>query len=292
MITKRIADIRHYFEYLQKEHGDRVVFRNFHIPLEGYYGYLAPHYINMTPFCIQVKASEDAFHQCIARQNSLEKYCENGPFCGCCPAGMGEFIFPIESPDGKILGFLSVTGYQIQPSLAKEKMKHFAGKYDLEKETLLEIYEKSCETSLPDIETLRIRIQPLCEMFVSLYQELISSPEHLLAIGSNDVVSKAIAFLERNYTASITEKDVAEECNCSVSTISHQFKQAMGKSIPCYLQQLKIESAKRLLLSSDFTSDQIAEALGFCNSYYFSNVFKKNVGVSPRKFKEIRKMGK
>ncbi len=285
MITKRIADIRNYFEYLQKEHGDRVVFRNFQIPLEGYYGYLAPHYINMTPFCIQVKTSEAAFRQCIDHQRKLEKYCKTGPFCGCCPAGMGEFIFPIESPDGKILGFLSATGYQIQPASAKEKMKHFAAKYGFDGETLKAIYEKSCDASLPDIETLRVRIQPLCEMFAALYLELISSPEQLRTGGNNDVVSKAVSFLEKNYTAPITEKDLAKECNCSVSSLSHQFKQATGKSIPCYLHGLRIESAKRLLLSSDFTSAQISDALGFCNPNYFSNVFKKMVGVSPREFK-------
>ncbi len=52
-----------------------------------------------------------------------------------------------------------------------------------------------------------------------------------------------------------------------------------------YITQLRVEKAKELLITNRYKVSEIAEMCGFENVYYFSNVFKKQVGVSPKTYK-------
>ena len=61
-----------------------------------------------------------------------------------------------------------------------------------------------------------------------------------------------------------------------------QTKTATGYTVQKLHEKLKIELAKDLILEGKLTLSEIAERLGFQNSNYFSNVFKKNTGESPR----------
>jgi len=54
-----------------------------------------------------------------------------------------------------------------------------------------------------------------------------------------------------------------------------------------YINRLKINRACELLNTGSFTVGEIAEICGFENTYYFSNVFKDHIGVSPKKYKSI-----
>ena len=56
-----------------------------------------------------------------------------------------------------------------------------------------------------------------------------------------------------------------------------------------YLTQIRIEQAKSYLINSNIYSiSEIADMCGFSDQYYFSRVFKKTVGVSPRDYKKNR----
>ncbi|GFZ96504.1 hypothetical protein GCM10008018_48610 [Paenibacillus marchantiophytorum] len=63
-----------------------------------------------------------------------------------------------------------------------------------------------------------------------------------------------------------------------VSTI---YKQATGQTITEYIQQIRIEAARDLLINSQMTIGEISEALGFCEQSYFNKVFKKITGTLP-----------
>ena len=51
-----------------------------------------------------------------------------------------------------------------------------------------------------------------------------------------------------------------------------------------YITRLRVERAKELLRTKRFTVSEISDMCGFENVYYFSNVFKKITGVSPRNY--------
>jgi AraC-like DNA-binding protein len=61
----------------------------------------------------------------------------------------------------------------------------------------------------------------------------------------------------------------------------------MGVSVSEYIQQLKIDAAKNMLLYSDFSPARISSILAFPDQSYFTQVFKKYTGLTPRKFQSV-----
>lgn len=75
---------------------------------------------------------------------------------------------------------------------------------------------------------------------------------------------------------------MAEELNVSKSHLVRRAKELTGYTIQTLHEQLKIEQAKNLLQVDSIKLSEIANRLGFQNQNYFSSVFKKNTGMSPR----------
>lgn len=99
------------------------------------------------------------------------------------------------------------------------------------------------------------------------------------------VILKSVNFLQKNYQKKITLEDVAAYVNHSASYFSTIFKSELKVSFNAYLNQLRIEQAKKLLLENDFTIVEISEMVGYEDQSYFSRVFKKNTGTSPGKYR-------
>ena len=70
----------------------------------------------------------------------------------------------------------------------------------------------------------------------------------------------------------------------SKSTLCHNFKRAKGITLIEYIQKEKIKSSF-YMLADGMNNRQIAEKLNLSDEYYFSKLFKKTVGISPKEYK-------
>ena len=73
-------------------------------------------------------------------------------------------------------------------------------------------------------------------------------------------------------------------CNLSTDYFSHQFKTLTGYAPVQYLNRLRIEKAKELLLTEDLSVSEVAALVGYKDPLYFSKAFKKATGSSPKMF--------
>lgn len=101
---------------------------------------------------------------------------------------------------------------------------------------------------------------------------------------SNKIISMAKKYVRENAGKTISLQDVANDLSISPGYLSTIFKQSTGISFIDYVTDTKIELAKRLLKESNLKIYQIAEMTGYENAYYFSKVFKKVTGITPREF--------
>ena len=84
--------------------------------------------------------------------------------------------------------------------------------------------------------------------------------------------------------------DIADSMCLSSSRTSAIIKSLTGKTFPELLSWERIARAKILLFETDRQISDIAECVGFENSFYFCNVFTKLVGIAPGRFRrESRK---
>ncbi len=101
-----------------------------------------------------------------------------------------------------------------------------------------------------------------------------------------DIIDKVKQFMEMHHSEDITSEDICRHIGCSRSLVSHQFKSQTGMSLREYLTELRIADAKHLLEHSTLTVTEIAFAVGFSSSNYFTNVFKKYMKISPAAYKK------
>lgn len=99
-------------------------------------------------------------------------------------------------------------------------------------------------------------------------------------------VQRILHFLHGAYGQKITGERIASLCSMSFDYLNRLFKKQTGITIFEYLNRIRIHKAKELLLTGTMKSSEIAAAVGYCDEYHFSKAFKKEVGVSPRKYLE------
>ena len=97
---------------------------------------------------------------------------------------------------------------------------------------------------------------------------------------------RSLAFLERNFDKPLRMNDIAAAGGVSVSSFVRMFHRCLGTTPWNFLQKLRLECAKELLLNSDLRIKEIALRSGFNDPLYFSSFFHKESGFSPREYRE------
>lgn len=106
---------------------------------------------------------------------------------------------------------------------------------------------------------------------------------------TNDVVTAAIHYMKENLEKKLTLTDLAIHTGYSPSHFSVLFSKRTGYAPLTYFNQLKIQQACHLLDFTDMKVNQICFKIGIEDSYYFSRLFSKVMGMSPREYKKQKK---
>lgn len=85
----------------------------------------------------------------------------------------------------------------------------------------------------------------------------------------------------------LTRDDVASSVYLNPDYLNRVFKKETGKSISDYVQQQRIEHAKKLLMRSEYSVSDIALQSGYSNLSYFSTLFKKMTGMNPGDYRKL-----
>ena len=98
-------------------------------------------------------------------------------------------------------------------------------------------------------------------------------------------IRSVITYMYENYNQKIAVGELAARCNLSMYRFIHKFKAATGMTPIEYLTKIRIGEAKYLLSNSQLNISEIAAIVGYDDPLYFSRVFKKETGLSPRYYK-------
>ncbi|MDR3162228.1 MAG: helix-turn-helix domain-containing protein [Spirochaetaceae bacterium] len=99
-----------------------------------------------------------------------------------------------------------------------------------------------------------------------------------------NLVAKVEKYIGENLDKRLNLPDVAAEFNLSPNYLSRLFTRYAGEGFVEYITAAKIAAAKTMLLKGEGPVYEIAEKLGYESAFYFSKVFKKLEGISPREF--------
>lgn len=131
------------------------------------------------------------------------------------------------------------------------------------------------------IEDLSAWVTVIMRRFVQ-YSFDFSSIKH------SDIMYKIMQYIKANYDRKITLDDIASCVYLSRSYVSSMFKEEMGEGLFAYLNRVRVEKSKVLLLNESVSLANVGGLCGFEDQSYFTKVFKGIVGVSPKKFRAGR----
>lgn len=124
--------------------------------------------------------------------------------------------------------------------------------------------------------------QEVLQLVISLF---IPSPTES-GTDFNTQIKTAINYMKKHYTEDLHLEDVAKIVYLSPGYFCRRFKKTTGYSFKEYLHQLRIETAKDLILQTDYKYYEIAEMVGYKNYKYFSSYFNKITGYSAREYRQ------
>lgn len=106
----------------------------------------------------------------------------------------------------------------------------------------------------------------------------------------SDIIKAAINQIEHTYMSdNISLNTVAANVGMSPSYFSSIFSHEMGRTFTEYLTEVRVEKAKELLACSSMKTSETGYAVGYKDPHYFSYIFKKMTGCSPKKYRSDRK---
>jgi AraC-like DNA-binding protein len=99
------------------------------------------------------------------------------------------------------------------------------------------------------------------------------------------VVDFAKAYIQAHFSQPLTLQRVAQEVSLSPNYFSSVFAKAAGTTLVEYIQQVRLDEAKRLLREPDLPIREIARRVGIRTPAYFSRLFRRDTGVSARAYR-------
>ncbi|ATX75958.1 MAG: arabinose operon transcriptional regulator AraC [Reinekea forsetii] len=156
---------------------------------------------------------------------------------------------------------------------------------------------KTCE-ALPIIEPLFQSIDQSCKTHSIVAEELSLNLLEQVLIRCREYdnarpklpvdhrILRVCQFINENLSKELSVEELSRVACMSNSRFSHLFKKQLGVSVRQWIEDQRISLARQLLITTDLAVNQISGYLGYQDALYFSRVFKKNLGVSPRDFRQ------
>jgi two-component system response regulator YesN len=129
-------------------------------------------------------------------------------------------------------------------------------------------------------------VRGVMNLLLDFTSKVIGVIQQMRYTNSRLLINRALNYIDYHYDEKISLDDVAQNIHLSKHYLCNAFKKATGENMSLYINKLRIEKAKRLLLESDGKIKEIFEEVGYSNQQYFSKVFKRITGMTVMEYKE------
>lgn len=130
-----------------------------------------------------------------------------------------------------------------------------------------------------DIEDLSVWITHVMHRFIQHSFDFAQ-------IKHSDVVFKAMEYIRQNYDRKLSLDDIAQHVYLSRSYLSSLFREESGQTLFSYINQVRVEKSKLFLMDPAVSLAEAAARCGFEDQSYFTKVFRKMTGLSPKQYRD------
>lgn len=251
---------------------------------------------NFSPFCNLMRSSPEFRHLCqkCDLYGGLEAYKTGQPSIYRCHAGLTDISLPIVQSN-QLSGFLLFGQVQVtdeensnytsiqtintdwmnSPNLrqARNKVKLVSSKQ-----------VESAASILREISQFHTRdVNPRDQIKFNVKSKKQSNQQE--KVSNNEEIRKALTYIQKNLSRPITLEEVANHVYLSQYYFSKLFKKEMNINFVTYVNQRRIEEAKKLLVESSLSIETISRNLGFSQPSYFIKTFRSMTSSTPANYR-------
>ena len=170
-------------------------------------------------------------------------------------------------------------------NLTKQGVLHLPAEEALDVEYLLRRIESEHSNLQFDAERMKAAI---LQMILVIFKRARNSQPQKppsLPEQKKQLILRSLIYIEQNYTEPMTAKEIADASSLSESYFRNVFKEVTGLSPLDYLNRLRVAKALEYLQSENMSVTEAASLVGIPDPNYFTRIFKKIMGHTPRYYK-------
>jgi YesN/AraC family two-component response regulator len=137
------------------------------------------------------------------------------------------------------------------------------------------ILEIETMTSLPELIGYEYTA---AEQYVKIVQDLSKSKY-------SNIIQQAVSYIYKNLTNKLTLKDISDAIYVHPNYLSSLFKKEVGLNLPDYIMKTRVGESKYYIRYTNTKISDIAVFYQFCNQSYFTQSFKKFIGLTPNEYR-------
>jgi len=226
------------------------------------------------PFCKTIRSVPQLEQRCFQSDYKAFQQCAEKEeiIIYNCHAGLVEAVAPLKS-GARLIGYMMFG--QITDMKNKKDLDRLAteigNKHDISC-NITGIKFKSKKQILATAKLLEI-----CTDYI-LIKEMVDAE-------SNQIISRAKEYIKTHLAEDIKIAELTAYCNVGRTKLYEMFNKEFCMGISAYINDKKLEHARKLLKTTDLSVAEVSDAIGFLDYNYFSRVYKKKFGISPHKTK-------
>ena len=234
----------------------------------------------MADFCRLIKSSPLGKKRCLASDRQVCQQCskERCSVTHKCHAGLTDTAVPLILDD-TILGYIMFGQVRDKnfPEITTEDLKRLGADLNLPVSRLLTSYQ---HLESFDTEIIHSAANILSAAILSLYRD------HFIHFTENELVSAIDDYIRKNLADPISIDAICHEFQIKRNRLYSLWNKWFGKTIGEHILELRMKEARNLLVNTDTKISSLCILTGIPDYNYFSKVFKKFYGLSPREYRK------
>lgn len=227
-------------------------------------------------YCGLIQSKEKGRRACVDSDMRLLKKCSQTlkTEIRVCHAGLISVAEPIIY-DENIIGYLVFGKIRTKSDFTSNS--GYAKNLGLDMDAARELYNK---VSFFDKE----KIESVSNIAVMLVKYILL--ENMFRSDFSESTQRVVNYINQNLCRELSIKEISQNCNVSKSVIYKNFRKSFNMTVSEYVNSKRIEKSLDLLLKTEYSIEEISQKVGFLSTSYFSRTFKKQMGISPLKYRK------
>lgn len=254
--------------------------------------------IHTCRFCMAAKASPESHQYCVRNKMAANRVAirRRQAFAGQCHLGLTDLVKPFVF-QGTVLGIFYYGSFVLAGTeeRARERIATFCRRHGFEAAGYLTAFEQAPRLAPAELPNLWHRLDLIADLAgcivesiglpVGRYRTRPGAQFSTWNGAMSSLVRTVIAHINRHYAEEISVAEIAGRQKCNADYLSRVFKRTVGFGVVEYLQRVRVDHARRLLLTDRFTIGEVGHLVGFPDQSHFGKVFRRRVGLTPQAFR-------